>query len=648
MKSKASYFSLSPAIIKENFRRFWALPALAFLVYFLSGIFPLLMSYNDLNPMASMIQSILNNQYFFYMGLSLIVPVAAACVCFKYMNQPASATYMNSLPLSRARLFNSNLLSGLLMSLAPMLLTGLVLLLISKPTYYTFWLDGELVTDDAAVNLFARADILAWMAQGIVMILFVYAVAVFAGLVCGNVVVHVLASFFFLFVAPLMYLVLSMYFDHYIFGYCGFDDDLLSELSAWIYALRGDGYTDILLVIYIAVSILLIVISALLYQKRKMERAGDAVTVSFMIPVVNYTIAFLGMTLMGFFFDGLKGGYFGAYFYAGLVAGTLIFFTIGRMIVLKTPRIFNKKTLKSLGIYCLIVVVFFAVMLLDLTHYGNYVPDSPKQAYTSALTAGYVGRYDTGSGSIFSDEGFTFKDAENVALVTAFQQSIIDNAGSLKNQSAYDAANPDNTGWRNVRFSYSENATDYIREYYLPLKFLEGSEELAQLFDSEEFRSHFSFENIDRASIVEIVLQETSKVSDGGEASEASGDAALSGDGNESSALQEPSDCDFEDTVYYSSDVSLGKDEYESFLAAREADFAETTYSEYLDESNIIGNYYIYSEEKPSSGRAADVLSYYLDDYILKSDTHTLEWISEHGYKLNVLAVRVSYDASDL
>ena len=607
MKSKASYFSLSSAIIKENFRRFWALPALAFLVYFLSGIFPLLMSYKDLNPMASMICSILHNQYFFYMALSLIVPVAAACVCFKYMQQPASATYMNSLPLSRARLFNSNLLSGLLMSLLPMLLTGLILLLISKPTYYTFWLDGDLVTDDAAVNLFARADILSWMLQGVVMILFVYAVAVFAGLVCGNVVVHVLASFFFLFVAPLMYLVLSLYFNHYIFGYCGVDDKLLTELSAWIYALRGDGYTGTLVVIYIIVSILLIVISALLYQKRKMERAGDAVTVRFMIPVVNYIIAFLGMTLMGFFFDALKSGDFGAYFYAGLVAGTLIFFIIGRMIVLKTPRVFNKSTLKSLGIYCLIVVVFFAVMLLDLTHYGNYVPDSPKQAYTNALVTGYGERYDA-NGGLFSDECFTFKDAENVALVTAFQQSIIDNADTLKNQNAYDEANPDNPGWRSVRFSYSEDSTDYIREYYLPLKFLGESEELAKLFDSEEFRSYYSFENIDTDSIVEIVLQETSKVSGNGAAS----------------------------------DASLSKDEYESFLAAREADFKETTYSEYLDESNICGNYYFYCEENVSLGRGYEPDSYYLDDYILKSDTHTLEWISEHGYKMNTVAVGVS------
>ncbi|MDR2816194.1 MAG: hypothetical protein LBB62_05775, partial [Proteiniphilum sp.] len=44
MQSTASFFSVSPALIRENLRRFWAVPAFGFVVYFFSGIFPLLMS----------------------------------------------------------------------------------------------------------------------------------------------------------------------------------------------------------------------------------------------------------------------------------------------------------------------------------------------------------------------------------------------------------------------------------------------------------------------------------------------------------------------------------------------------------------------------------------------------------------------------
>ncbi|MDD3168032.1 MAG: hypothetical protein PHC91_01030, partial [Eubacteriales bacterium] len=66
MKSKASYFSISKPLILENLRRFWAIPALAFLVYFLSGVFPILMSYTHLNDMASYISMSLCNQQPFY------------------------------------------------------------------------------------------------------------------------------------------------------------------------------------------------------------------------------------------------------------------------------------------------------------------------------------------------------------------------------------------------------------------------------------------------------------------------------------------------------------------------------------------------------------------------------------------------------
>ena len=44
MKSMTLYSSFSLPLIRENFRRFWAIPALSFLLYFLSGVFPILIT----------------------------------------------------------------------------------------------------------------------------------------------------------------------------------------------------------------------------------------------------------------------------------------------------------------------------------------------------------------------------------------------------------------------------------------------------------------------------------------------------------------------------------------------------------------------------------------------------------------------------
>ncbi|MDD3350586.1 MAG: hypothetical protein PHC40_07045, partial [Eubacteriales bacterium] len=74
MNSKASYFSISLPLIKENMRRFWAIPVIAFLVYFLSGVFPVLMTYDKINNIASYIEMSLKNQQPFYMMAHLLVP----------------------------------------------------------------------------------------------------------------------------------------------------------------------------------------------------------------------------------------------------------------------------------------------------------------------------------------------------------------------------------------------------------------------------------------------------------------------------------------------------------------------------------------------------------------------------------------------
>ena len=43
MRNKLN-LSLSPALIKENYKMYWYLPVLSFIAYFMAGIFPLIMN----------------------------------------------------------------------------------------------------------------------------------------------------------------------------------------------------------------------------------------------------------------------------------------------------------------------------------------------------------------------------------------------------------------------------------------------------------------------------------------------------------------------------------------------------------------------------------------------------------------------------
>ena len=199
------------------------------------------------------------------------------------------------------------------------------------------------------------------------MIVFVlFSVAVFAAIVTGNNLMHLMTSYFFIFLIPLLYAVFNVYFQLYLFGFdlSGNWMDICLSISPYTAIINGRGYFSTYEVLYyIGTIFAMLVISAVLYNKRKLERASDSLAFGFMKPVICYIIAFLGMTMLGFYFQEL--GEERIYLYAGFAAGTVIFFIIGQMIVMKTARVFNKEGLKSFAVYALIAIVFLAGLNLD-------------------------------------------------------------------------------------------------------------------------------------------------------------------------------------------------------------------------------------------------------------------------------------------
>ena len=210
MKSKASYFSISKPLILENLRRFWAIPALAFLVYFLSGVFPVLMTYRHLNDMSSYIEISLNNQQPFYMLAHLMFPIITAIVIFRYLQGISSVSVMHSMPFTRAKLYNSNFISGLILIISPILVNGLILLAISKPVFNQYGTETGMMID--TINVFSRAEVLHWIWISILIVIVTYSISVFAGIVTGNSLMHFATAVWFNFLIPALYGVFIAYF----------------------------------------------------------------------------------------------------------------------------------------------------------------------------------------------------------------------------------------------------------------------------------------------------------------------------------------------------------------------------------------------------------------------------------------------------
>ncbi len=484
MRSKASYFSISMPLVKENMRRFWAVPVLAFLVYFLSGVFPILMSYKNLGYMASYIEMSLHNMQPFFMGAHLLVPVITAVLLYRYLQNVSSVAVMHSMPFTRSKLFNSGFVSGLILISVPILLNGIILLLLSKPTYRQWGYAEELTI--STVNVFSAGEILNWMGTSILIVFVLFSVAVFTGIVTGNNLMHLLTSYFFIFLIPLLYAVFNFYFQEFLYGFdlSGNWMDICLAISPYTGILNSGGYFSIAAVFYyIGTVLLMLVVSAILYNKRKLERASDSLTFGFMKPIICYIIAFLGMTMLGFYFQVL--GEERLYMYAGFAAGTVIFFIIGQMIVTKSARIFNKEGLKSFIAYGLIAILFLVGLNVDITGFERRVPDSQKinSADFDAHFTSIVWR----SGN---DQEQLLTTPDNIEALTAFHRSILDNRERFEQAQA-------NLYTSSLQMEYDmKGLLDMNRRYIIDYGFWAESPELKQIFESAEYKSKKSFYNV--------------------------------------------------------------------------------------------------------------------------------------------------------
>ena len=613
MRFKASYFNLSGALIRENIRRFWALSVLSFIGYFLAGILPIIFSYSKLDGMSWQIQQLLNNQYFPYGLFHLLVPVVAAVVLYRYLHSPGSVTMVHGLPLTRAKIFNSNFLSGLILIVLPLIATTLILLLLVKPVF----------AYGGTEDLFTTTLVLQWLWQSLIVVSSVYGIGVFAGVISGNTALHMLLGFGFNGLLPALYSVSVAYFSEFLFGFDGINRwiDLAAGIMPYTKAIQIQGSFSLgLTIYYIAFFLAVLVASALLYHKRHLEKAGDSLVFKSAGIVICYLIAFFGMSLMAFYFNTIpliqeiqSQGHM--MFYFGLLVGIVIFLYIGRMIVTKTPRVFNRESLKHLVIYTVIALLFVVSIDLDFTGFEKRVPKPSKvdEVVLSNLefSEGYL-RYDPAffNGPEYDERNeseFVFNDEKNIAALTHFHQGLLDDRLELEKNEKY---------WnsQSLGINYDRGGIfDLNRRYTIPRHILNGSKDLKAVYESQEFKTKYSFNNL-------TVLEPTW--------------ISVYNEFLRNSTVDS----------YGAKNINSAK-EIESLMAALEEDFQERTWEQHMDIKAPLASMELAFSgiANPSDkryGRYSD--SYYVEEngnklrimplIIRSSDTNTIAWLKDRGY----------------
>ncbi|MDR0670739.1 MAG: hypothetical protein LBF64_00305, partial [Oscillospiraceae bacterium] len=95
-----SYCMPSGALLRENLKRFWAVPAIGMVCWFFAGIFPPLVSGG-----AYIIGDAAVMRYLNFAPLVFIFSLISSAVTLRYLFSTGATTAMHTLPFTRGRLY---------------------------------------------------------------------------------------------------------------------------------------------------------------------------------------------------------------------------------------------------------------------------------------------------------------------------------------------------------------------------------------------------------------------------------------------------------------------------------------------------------------------------------------------------------------
>ncbi|WP_174731500.1 DUF6449 domain-containing protein [Mesobacillus harenae] len=290
----------------------------------------------------------------------IIVPVLLAVFLLRFLQVKLSVDLMHSLPLKRESLFFQYTLTGLFFLLLPIVAVALLVAV----------LHGVMDLD----TYFGLKDIYGWAGYTIMFNIIIYSAGIFVGMLTGiSAVQGVLTYILLLFPAGITLLIfVNMGTLFYGFPSDYFLNRELEKMSplTTIYILEHNSFSWTTIGTYLAITLVLYLLSLWIYKKRKTEAVTQAIAFPKLKSIFKYGVTFCVMLLGGMYFGEVQNHYGWTVF--GYAVGTIIGYFAAEMVLEKTWRVFGH--IKGLIIYGAVFTVL-AVSVPFLTGYENRVPD---------------------------------------------------------------------------------------------------------------------------------------------------------------------------------------------------------------------------------------------------------------------------------
>lgn len=412
MQSKISCFN--KAIFKKNLTRFWPFAVLYAVYLFMIHPMSMYLEFTNwyTNPGDRQAWELVGNHFsnltepFSVCAAAIVIAIAV----FSYLYQSRSANMIHAFPVTRTELFVTNYLSGLVLMVLPQLLTALAtnLVILGKANSMIWMVWAWFgITLGETLFFFSFACFIVMftgqiLAAGLFYVIWncLYGAAVVLINVVGDMIIYGISGSLInnpvcpLF--PVAYMVREIGFYRY------------GELNNY----QLDGISVVLL--YAAAGLVLAVLGWFIYQKRRIECAGDFLSMKWTAPVFRWGTAMIVGVAGALCWTYLTGEYTSTNrmvtrFVIFLVICSFVLFFVAEMFVEKSFRVLKKRI--ALENICCVAVLLAGVALLWFDAFGveTYVPETDQIKVVSL----------GGNGSV------CFEDTSDIEEVRALHKLII-------------------------------------------------------------------------------------------------------------------------------------------------------------------------------------------------------------------------------
>ena len=361
MNLKASLFNKS--IFKTDIKRFWIASLLYTVILFFLVPFQYVAReerfYNIINtiPDDYLMTSFAGSTYpGIFVGI--LCGGVFALMIFMYINSTPAISFYHSLPYRRTTIYFTKLLSGTLLLVVPIVINLLILL-------------GAKGSGTFIPAHFEHLFMWAYLQLAYTLIVFLG--VSFVAMFTGNFM-YLIAVSGICVITPLLTIVFAegLLSDH-LYGYVG----TIEEALNWVYLIPKYMMSPRAF-IYLALAILFVIFGCIIYNKRDLEKNGEAVVFNKAKVFFLYLVAFLCGILSYWYFSSLLGKsvlWMLPFGLAGIIGANMI----------NRKQVTLKGFVKPAIFYIVAVAVLFVAFKVDITGFERRVPkaENVEEVYVS-------------------------------------------------------------------------------------------------------------------------------------------------------------------------------------------------------------------------------------------------------------------------